>query len=124
METPAPRLVLASASPRRRELLGQLGLRFEVVAADIDETAMPEEPADGYVLRLAREKARVVAARHPQAWVLAADTTVALGSELLGKPTGPEEARSMLQRLSGRTHAVYTGVALVRRAEQALEQAR
>jgi septum formation protein len=110
-------LVLASASPRRRELLSQLGLRFTVSAADLDETPLAGEVADAYVLRLARAKARAVAQRHPGAWVLAADTTVALGSELLGKPSGPAEAREMLGRLSGHTHAVYTGVALAGRAE-------
>jgi septum formation protein len=114
MHTPVgqTRLVLASASPRRRELLGQLGLSFEVSAADIDETPHPGEPAQAYVLRLAREKARAVATRHPAAWVLAADTTVALGDELLGKPRDAAEAREMLGRLSGRTHEVHTGVAL------------
>lgn len=114
MHTPVgqTRLVLASASPRRRELLGQLGLSFEVSAADIDETPHPGEPAPAYVLRLAREKARAVATRHPGAWVLAADTTVALGDELLGKPRDATEAREMLGRLSGRTHEVHTGVAL------------
>lgn len=110
-------LVLASASPRRRDLLAQLGLVFTVVAADIDETPFSPEDADAYVLRLAREKARTVASRLPGTWVLAADTTVALGSELLGKPSTPDEAREMLTRLSGRTHAVYTGVALAGRAE-------
>ncbi|MFP2907274.1 Maf family protein, partial [Pyxidicoccus sp. 3LFB2] len=78
-------LILASASPRRRELLSQLGLTFTVSAADIDETPREAEAAEAYVLRLAREKAQAVAARHPGAWVLAADTTVALGPELLGK---------------------------------------
>jgi septum formation protein len=114
MHTPVgqTRLVLASASPRRRELLGQLGLTFEVSAADIDETPQSGEPAGAYVLRLAREKARVVALRHPDAWVLAADTTVALGEALLGKPRDAAEARDMLGRLSGRTHEVHTGVAL------------
>jgi len=111
-------LVLASGSPRRRDLLSQLGLRFTVAAADIDETPLPGEAADVYVLRLAREKARTVAARFPGAWVLAADTTVALGTELLGKPSSPAEAREMITRLSGRTHAVYTGVALAGRAEE------
>lgn len=106
------RLVLASASPRRRELLGQLGLDFEVSAADIDETPRQGERAPAYVLRLAREKARAVATRHPGAWVLAADTTVALGEELLGKPRDAAGAREMLGRLSGRTHEVHTGVAL------------
>lgn len=113
-------LILASASPRRRDLLSQLGLTFTVSAADIDETPHPGEPADAYVLRLAREKARVVAARHPGAWALAADTTVALGPELLGKPQDAAEARAMLSRLSGRTHEVYTGVALAGRHDEAL----
>ena len=114
MHTPVgqTQLVLASASPRRRELLGQLGLRFEVSPADIDETPRPGEAAAAYVNRLAREKARAVASRRPGAWVLAADTTVALGDELLGKPRDAAEAREMLGRLSGRTHAVHTGVAL------------
>ena len=114
MHTPVgqTRLVLASASPRRRELLGQLGLSFEVSAADIDETPQQGERAQAYVLRLAREKARAVATRHPGAWVLAADTTVALGDELMGKPRDAAEAREMLGRLSGRTHEVQTGVAL------------
>jgi septum formation protein len=110
-------LVLASASPRRRDLLSQLGLSFTVAAADIDETPFSPEDADAYVLRLARSKARTVAERFPGTWVLAADTTVALGAELLGKPSGPDEAREMLTRLSGRTHAVYTGVALAGRDE-------
>lgn len=110
-------LVLASGSPRRRDLLSQLGLRFTVSAADIDETPLPDEPADTYVLRLALTKAQTVATRFTGAWVLAADTTVAMGSELLGKPGTPEEARDMLTRLSGRTHAVYTGVALAGRSE-------
>ncbi|MBN1209602.1 MAG: septum formation inhibitor Maf [Myxococcaceae bacterium] len=118
LEDPTP-LVLASASPRRRELLSQLGLRFTVSAADLDETPLAGEAADAYVLRLARAKARAVAERHPGAWVLAADTTVVLGAELLGKPSGPAEAQEMLGRLSGRTHAVYTGVALAGRADSA-----
>jgi len=114
MHTPVgqTRLILASASPRRRDLLGQLGLRFEVSAADIDETPHPGEAAPDYVLRLAREKARTVATRAPGAWVLAADTTVVLGSELLGKPRDAAEAEQMLGRLSGKTHEVMTGVAL------------
>ncbi|MFY0530244.1 Maf family protein [Archangium gephyra] len=106
------RLVLASASPRRRELLGQLGLAFDVSAADIDETPHQGEAATAYVLRLAREKARTVADRTPGAWVLAADTTVVLGEELLGKPRDEAEVREMMGRLSGRTHEVQTGVAL------------
>jgi septum formation protein len=114
MHTPVGqiRLVLASASPRRRELLGQLGLSFEMLAADIDETPRQGEPATDYVLRLAREKARVVAAQTSGAWVLAADTTVVLGEELLGKPHDEAGVRAMMGRLSGRTHEVQTGVAL------------
>lgn len=113
-------LVLASASPRRRDLLGQLGLRFTVAAADLDETPRPNEPPEAYVLRLAREKAQAVAGRFPGAWVLAADTTVVLGTELLGKPRDEAEARDMLSRLSGRTHEVHTGVAVSGRADEAL----
>ncbi|MBJ6763297.1 septum formation inhibitor Maf [Myxococcaceae bacterium JPH2] len=113
-----PQLVLASSSPRRKDLLSQLGLPFIVSAADIDETPHPGEPAVDYVTRLAREKARTVASRHPGAWVLAADTTVVLGLELLGKPQDAAEARAMIGRLSGRTHEVHTGVALAGRHEE------
>ncbi|RKG84613.1 Maf family protein [Corallococcus terminator] len=113
---PTTLLVLASASPRRKDLLAQLGLRFTVTAADIDETPTAGEIARNYVQRLAEEKSRTVAARHPDAWVLAADTTVALGSELLGKPRHAAEARDMLGRLSGRTHEVFTGIAVAGRA--------
>jgi septum formation protein len=112
-----PPLVLASASPRRRELLGQLGLSFEVRAPDIDETPGAQEVPEAYVARLARDKARVVARAAPAAWVLAADTTVVLDGALLGKPADAAEARAMLGRLSGRTHEVLTGVALAGRAQ-------
>ncbi|NOK31897.1 septum formation inhibitor Maf [Corallococcus exercitus] len=114
---PTALFVLASASPRRKDLLAQLGLRFTVAAADIDETPMAGEIARNYVHRLAVEKARTVATRHPDAWVLAADTTVALGSELLGKPRDAAEAREMLTRLSGRVHEVFTGIAVAGRAQ-------
>ncbi|RKG74965.1 septum formation inhibitor Maf [Corallococcus exercitus] len=114
---PTALFVLASASPRRKDLLAQLGLRFTVAAADIDETPMAGEIARNYVHRLAVEKARTVATRHPDAWVLAADTTVALGAELLGKPRDAAEAREMLTRLSGRVHEVFTGIAVAGRAQ-------
>ncbi|WP_375760481.1 Maf family protein [Corallococcus exercitus] len=114
---PTALFVLASASPRRKDLLAQLGLRFTVAAADIDETPMAGEIARNYVHRLAVEKARTVATRHPDAWVLAADTTVALGSELLGKPRDAAEARRMLTRLSGQVHEVFTGIAVAGRAQ-------
>ncbi len=105
-----PSLVLASASPRRRELLGGLGLAFAVRPVDLDETPRPGEEPQPYVLRLAREKAAARAA--PGELVLAADTIVVLDGELLGKPRDPEDARRMLRRLAGREHTVYTGVAL------------
>jgi septum formation protein len=107
-------LILASASPRRRELLAGLGLRFTVRAADVDETPRAGEPPAGYVLRLAREKAAAVAqSGSGEEWVLAADTTVVVDGEILGKPLDDEDARRMLRRLSGREHEVLTGVALL-----------
>lgn len=107
-----PPLCLASASPRRRALLEQLGLSFIVDAADVDETARPGETAAGYVARVAGAKALAGAVRRPDHVVLAADTTVAIDGLLLGKPADDAEADAMLQRLSGRDHSVWTGVAL------------
>jgi septum formation protein len=109
-DTPLPRLVLASASPRRRDLLAGLGLAFHPRPVDLDETPRPGEPPRDYVLRLAREKAAAVAG--VDELVLAADTTVVLDGDLLAKPSGPEEARAMLARIAGREHTVLTGVAL------------
>jgi len=106
-------LVLASASPRRRELLGRLGLRFEVRGVDLDETPLPGEAPRPLVERLALAKAR--AAVRPGELAIGADTVVALGMEPLGKPADAGEASEMLRRLSGRTHEVWTGVALVDR---------
>lgn len=103
-------LVLASQSPRRRQLLAGLGFTFTVDAADVDETPLPEEQPDALVCRLCRAKADAVAARHPCAIVLAADTVVALDGVLLGKPADPAEATAMLRALRGRTHEVYTAV--------------
>jgi septum formation protein len=107
------RLILASASPRRRELLAQIGLRFEVLPAHIDETRRPSENPAAYVQRLALEKAIAIHKRHPQAFVLGADTTVALDGEALNKPTSRTDAERMLRFLSGRTHQVQTGLALL-----------
>lgn len=104
------RLILASGSPRRRELLNLLGIPFEVRPVDLDETPHPGEDPIVYVERLAREKAAAQA--QPGELVLAADTTVFLDGEILGKPEDPEDARRMLRRLSARTHQVATGVAL------------
>jgi septum formation protein len=103
------RLVLASQSPRRRELLLSVGLRAEVRPARTDEALRPGEPPSDYVRRVAREKAHGVEAA-PGEVVLAADTAVVLGGEVLGKPGDPADARRMLRALSGRTHAVLTGV--------------
>ncbi len=110
----AERLILASASPRRRELLTQIGLRFEVQAADIDETRRDAEAPAAYVQRLALEKAQAVLALHPHATVIGADTTVVLGGEVLGKPRDLAEAERMLRGLAGQVHEVHTGVAVVR----------
>jgi septum formation protein len=105
------RIVLASSSPRRRQLLDQLGVRFEVVAPDIDESERAGEAADRYVRRLAAEKAMTVAV-DDNVLVIAADTTVELDGCILGKPAGKAEAVAMLRRLSARTHRVHTGVAV------------
>ncbi len=108
------RVVLASGSPRRRELLSTLGLTFVVDAADIDETEFVAEDPTLYVVRLARTKAAHVAARHEHGTiVIAADTTVELDGSILGKPTDPVHAGSMLAALSGRTHRVHTGMAVM-----------
>ena len=101
-------LTLASQSPRRRELLSQLGIDLRVVPAGADETPRPGEPPRAYVERLAREKARAVTG----AWVLGADTTVVLDGAILGKPDDDGDARRMLRALSGRVHEVTTGVCL------------
>jgi septum formation protein len=109
----APPLVLASASPRRRRLLEQLKLRFEVVPGDVDETVGPEETPVAHVRRLALEKARAVAAERPDALVLAGDTVVVLHDRVLGKPEDEADATAMLLRLQGALHRVETGVAIV-----------
>jgi len=108
-------LLLASASPRRRELLAQLGLPFRVAAVDIDESPFPGEAPRDLVLRLARGKAETaLAGSEPGQWVLGADTVVAVGKEILGKPGDAAEAAAMLERLSGRAHTVHSGLALAR----------
>lgn len=112
------RLVLASASPRRRDLLEGLRLAFEVRSAEIDESVLADEAPDDHVLRLARAKAQAVAL--PGELVLAADTVVVLESGILGKPDGPREAQQMLRQLTGRQHEVYSGVALFEPASGAI----
>ena len=105
-------LILASGSPRRQVLLRAQGVRFRVAAQDVDETWRGERP-EALARRLALEKAVSAARRHPRAWCLGADTVVALGNEVFGKPASRREAARMLRRLSGRWHRVITGVALV-----------
>ena len=108
----SPPLVLASSSPRRAEILTSLGIRFVVDASDIPEDVRPEEAPEAAVARLAAAKAAEVAGRRASEWVLAADTLVRLGDDLLGKPADDGEAASMLRRIAGREHRVYTGVLL------------
>lgn len=115
--TATTQIYLASQSPRRRELLQQIGIKFRVLAPDVNEAALPREAPADYVERIARIKAevawmRVVERRMKRHPVLAADTAVILGRRILGKPQGDAEAKSMLQALSGRTHRVITAVAL------------
>ncbi len=107
------RLVLASASPRRRDLLAQIGIVPDAIdPADIDERPLPGELPRPHAERLALEKARIVAQRHPDAFVLAADTVVACGRRILPKPETAAEARKCLTLLSGRRHRVHGGIAL------------
>jgi septum formation protein len=107
-------LVLASASPRRHELLEKLGLSFEVAAADVDETRLPDEPPAAYVARLARLKATTIASRRTDhGAVLGADTTVVCDGAVLNKPVDLAESARMLGRLRGREHEVLTAVAVV-----------
>jgi septum formation protein len=107
-----PRIVLASQSPRRAELLRMLGLRIETAPADIDETFRPGEDPVAHAERLAREKTEAIAARHPDAVVIGSDTVVVVDGAVLGKPTDEADAVRMLLRLEGRAHDVATGVAV------------
>jgi septum formation protein len=118
------RVILASQSPRRRELLALIGIAHEVWPADINEDVRAGESAVAYTERLAREKATVIAAQHPHAYVIAADTTVVVDGDILGKPADATEARAMVRRLSGRSHTVSTGIAVAhgKRTESAVEQ--
>lgn len=118
------RVILASQSPRRRELLALVGIDHEVMPADINEDVRPGEQAVPYTERLAREKAAAIAAQHPDAYVIAADTTVVVDGDILGKPVDAADARAMVRRLSGRSHVVCTGIAVAHgaRIESAVEQ--
>ena len=109
---PAGKIILASRSPRRAELLAAAGFDFEILAADVDETPLDVEDPAEYVERLAIEKASAVLALRPGACVLGADTTVTIDGHILGKPEHDADAVRMLRMLSGRAHLVHTGVAL------------
>ncbi len=110
----SPPVILASASPRRRALLAEVGVACEVVPSDHPEEALPGETVEAHVARLAREKGEAVARLHPERWVVAGDTVVALNGRPMGKPASPADARRMLARLSGRTHQVVGGLAVGR----------
>ena len=111
-------LILASASPRRAELLRAAGIEFEVMPAHIDETSQPAESPDDYVRRIADAKARAIAGRANGRIILAADTTVVIDDQMLAKPGDDEDAKRMLRMLSGRTHEVLTAVAVCRGPER------
>lgn len=127
-ENTTARVILASASPRRQRLLQQIGVAFRVVVADVDERVLPGESPDGYTARVAHDKALTVLRREASGLpVLAADTAVVLDGEILGKPVDRAAAAQMLGRLSGRTHEVYSAVALALtpdRVEQRLNVSR
>jgi len=106
-------IILASNSPRRKELLRQIGLDFRVDPADVDESVLPGESPEGYAVRVALDKARVAAARAGKGIVIAADTIVVLDDEILGKPADPGDAERMLKLLSGNVHRVITGLAVM-----------
>ena len=104
-----PRLILASKSPRRNELLEQAGLTFSVIPSDFDESTVALSDPDSYVITLAESKAVDISQKHPAGWVIGADTIVLIDRKILGKPASNQEAHDMLQRLSGKTHQVLTG---------------
>jgi septum formation protein len=111
------RIILASQSPRRRELLALIGLAHEVMPADLDESVLPNEVPTAHAERLAREKAEVIAHREPGAIVIGSDTIVVLDGDILGKPRDHDDAAATLRRLSGRTHTVHTAVAVARNGQ-------
>ena len=123
MSVHSSRVILASASPRRRELLALVGIEHEVRPANIDESLLAGETPVAHAERLARAKAHTIAGREPGAVVIAADTIVVVDGDVLGKPRDAGEAHAMLRRLSGRTHTVLTAIAVARGAltESAVE---
>jgi septum formation protein len=109
------RLILASASPRRRRLLEELGLSFTIEAVPVDERPFAHETPREFVLRAATDKTRAVGERHPSAWILGADTVVVLDNQILGKPVDENDARRLLTLLAGRWHEVFTGFCLYKK---------
>jgi septum formation protein len=112
MQEKAPRIVLASTSPRRSELLKNIGVEFELASGNVPERPHPDEAPPDYITRVARAKVLAVANHRDSGLIIGADTEVVLDGQILGKPADESEAQEMLERLSGRWHAVMTGVAL------------
>jgi septum formation protein len=114
--------ILASQSPRRRELLGILGKPFRVIPASIEEIPIPNESAKDFVIRMAREKGVEVASRNTQSVILSADTIVTVDDEILGKPIDEADARRMLRKYSGRAHSVYTSICVIDQVENRTQE--
>lgn len=112
-----PVLILASKSPRRRYLLEQAGLSFSVIPSDIDETTVPLSSPEVYVRVLSEAKSEYIAKKYPEKWVIGADTIVLKDGAVLGKPSSIDEARSMLNQLSGQPHQVFTGYSILCKAK-------
>jgi septum formation protein len=109
-------IILASASPRRKQLLASVGLKFKIIPAHFNEDYLRGETPTKHVRRLAQSKAKIISENNPDAWVLGADTIVVIDGHILGKPENKAQAKKMLQKLSGRTHKVYTAFTITRAA--------
>ena len=120
MVSTAERFILASASPRRIELLSLLGLSFEIMPSHIEEAFVQGETPREHVLRLSEDKAQRASILHPEAWVMGADTIVIINGDVLGKPRTPDEAKEMLGKLSGQIHTVFTGFTVARKSTDIL----
>ena len=118
------RIILASSSPRRRDLLTKLGIPFDVFPSSVEEEPLDGESPEDQVSRLALAKAEEISLRFPEAWVLGADTIVVIDHSVLGKPRDAADAKSMLAKLAGRTHEVYTGYALISSRDSEVQRRR
>ncbi|MEI8172525.1 MAG: Maf family protein [Deltaproteobacteria bacterium] len=118
--TVSGKFILASASPRRIELLSLMGLQFDIIPGNVDESFLNGETPKEHVLRLSVEKVRKTSVQYPDAWVMGADTIVAINGEVLGKPRTSDEAKEMLGKLSGQTHTVFTGFTVIKKSEDIL----